>query len=126
MTFAPVKIPSTVFNNMLVDIMKKLAEQHNLDFVVTRDYSRTTYSVVTVKQGDSVGRNPFQSTSASTQSILSINALKEDRSIYYDDPLLGIDLKQFFMNEQEVTDYFAQFENAMKERIDKALEEGKN
>lgn len=122
MTFEPVKIPSTVFNNMLVDIMKKLAQKHDLDFMVTRDFYKDVYAIGKMHEGISVGRNPFQSRSAYTETFMTVNALRADRSIRFDDPIAGIDLKQFFMNEQEMVDYFENIEKAMTERIEKVIE----
>lgn len=119
--FDPVKTPSTVFNNMLADIMKKIAAQHDFDFTVTRDFYKDVYSIVEIHQGVSVGRNPFQSSDSSTEIILTVDALKKDRSIRYSDPIFGVNIKQFFMNEQEVTDYFKKLETALSDRMDTVL-----
>lgn len=122
MTFEPVKIVSTVFNNMLADIMKKLAAKHDFDFTVTRDFYKDVYSIVKIHEGVSVGRNPFQSSDSSTETILTVDALRKDRSLRYSDPIFGVPLKQFFMNEQEVTDYFKKLETALSDRMDTVLE----
>lgn len=118
--FKPVKMPSTVFNNNLHIIMQRLAAQNGLQFNVNKSLFRSVeYQIIDVEYGVSAGTNPFDSTELKANVVINSETLNNSRSIHSDDKIAGVVPKQFFNNEVEVVEYFAQIEANMQQQIDK-------
>lgn len=109
-------VPSTVYNNRIFDIFKKVADKvESAQAGKNRQLVGSEYEITLTNDGFSDGLNPFTSYSDTIERVFSYKG--DFSSFRPDTPFWGIPQKQFFVSEEDMEAHFQQIEEEVFKRV---------